>query len=93
MREIIQVELEDIIERRVNCFLSHLRSSRDLSLVSINGCNDSVRITLVVFSRQILTRFQLNLNALVLVVGVGIRNAKKARRLLMLMIHVVVADD
>lgn len=76
----------------MNRFLSHLRSPRDFPLVRINGGDDGVWIALIVLTRQILTRFKLHLNPLILMVGVCVRNAKKVTRGL-LMIHVVIADD
>lgn len=75
----------------MNRFLPHFRSSSNFSLVCVNGANDCVWIALIILPCQILTRFQLHLNPLVLVVGVCVRNAKKVARWL-LMAHVVVAD-
>lgn len=96
VRKVIQIKLENVVERRMNRFLPHFRSPRDFPLVGVNCADDGVRITLIVLARQVLTCFEPHLNALILVVGVCVRNAKKvARGLLMkiMMVQVVVADD
>lgn len=93
MRKVVQVELEDVIECRMDGFFAHFRSTRDFTLVRVYGADNGVRIALVVLPRQILTAFQLHLDALVLMVRVGVRNAEKVPRRLLNVVHVIVADD